>query len=196
MMKGITSSTNNYAIQFSCGNAKPCKKGSIMVTDATPGSATDVKKIEVCNDFWTSTSTNHLLYDSSKTSPDPPYRSNDDKGWCAKRTEDKEENVSKIKDDDFTTAGHSVLHELTHLDSLAKIAGLEGDEDQKNAHGTTDADKKGQPSGAREFLEQYKKGKTKDTSPDYNAESYVAAATEVYFMNLCGFSEIDPVVKS
>ena len=196
MMKGIASTTNNYAIQFSCGNAKPCKKGSIMVTDATPGSATDVKTIEVCNDFWTSSSTNYLLYDSGKTSPSPPYRNNDDKGWCAKKTEDKEANVSKEKDDWFTTAGHSVLHELTHLDSLAKVAGLDGDSEQNNAHGTVDDQKKGDPSGAREFLTQYKDGKTGGTSPDYNAESYAAAATEIYFMHLCSFSEVSPVVKS
>ena len=108
--------------------------------------------------------------------------------------------------------GHSILHELTHLDSLAKQAGLtapsEGED--KDQHGTLDAQDKRELTGARDWLEKYEKDST-NISPDYNAESYAAAATgespkstiqrslmcftEFYFMDLCEFTEIKPLVR-
>ena len=70
--------------------------------------------------------------------------------------------------------GHSILHELTHLDSLAEQAGLSPDDD--GAHGTLDVQDKPQLSGARDYLKKYVKN-SKLASPDYNAESYAATAT-------------------
>ena len=35
-------------------------------------------------------------------------------------------------------------------------------------------------------------GGSDGTRPDYNAESYAAAATEIFFMDVCGFSQIQP----
>ena len=74
--------------------------------------------------------------------------------------------------------GHTILHELTHLDSLAAQAGLEPSEDgeDKGLHGTLDVQVKPELSGARDWLEKYEKD-PEDTRPDYNAESYAAAAT-------------------
>lgn len=105
--------------------------------------------------------------------------------------------------------GHSILHELTHLDSLAKQAGL-GPKD--NQHGTDDSQEGAELGGARDHLKKYKKDKD-EPSPDYNTESYAAAATgmlttndflltilticsEKHFMDLCDFKEIKPLVKT
>ena len=197
MMKGIASSDNNYAIQFECEKTPACTSQSVFVTDASPGSATDVKVIQVCSSFWTAASTKYFLYDSSNTSPSPPYRNNDAsmQGWCRKLTANGDSNVSARINQYFATAGHSVLHELTHLDSLAQLAGLEASTDpaDNGAHGTDDIQSNCELAGARSFLSDYIAGNTGGSSPDYNAEGYAAAATEIYFMNLCGFSEIRPV---
>ena len=74
--------------------------------------------------------------------------------------------------------GHTILHELTHLDSLAKQAGLKAPSkgEGKGRHGTEDAQDALELTGARDWLQQYEKDPTK-VSPDYNAESYAAAAT-------------------
>ena len=200
MTKGIASSDDHYAIQFECKNLPDCTSQSVFVTDATPGSATDVKIIQVCSSFWTAASTEYLLYDSSNTTPSPPYRNNDlsTKGWCRKVAANGDPNVSARVNQWFATAGHSVLHELTHLDSLAQFAGLDASTDPKDngAHGTDDIQTGCELAGARRFLTDYIAGNTDNSSPDYNAESYAAAATEIYFMNLCGFSEIRPVVTN
>ena len=86
---------------------------------------------------------------------------------------------------------HLVLHELTHLDALGKLAGLDADGD--NRHGTGDSQADCELTGARKLLTGYINNPKVDTgSPDYNAESYAAAATEIYFMDLCDFSRIKP----
>lgn len=75
--------------------------------------------------------------------------------------------------------GHSILHELTHLDALAKASGLEappeGEEDA-GRHGTGDYQEGCQLRGARDWKIKWENDK-KEASPDYNAESYAGAAT-------------------
>ena len=191
MMANISNSKQNYAIQFECSNLPDCTDQSVFVTDATVGTATDVKVVQTCPKFWIAASTKYLLYDSNKISPTPPYRNNDKSGWCGKGTD----GLSTRRHQYFATAGHSVLHELTHLDSLAQLAGLSADDDGR--HGTLDAQTGCELDGARRFLADYKGDQTGDaTSPDYNAESYAAAATEIYFMQLCGFTEIRPLAPA
>jgi len=77
-----------------------------------------------------------------------------------------------------TTIGHTILHELTHLDSLAAQAGLAAPDtgNDQGRHGTDDAQTGCELLGARAWLQTYKQDDQK-TSPDYNAESYAAAAT-------------------
>ena len=75
--------------------------------------------------------------------------------------------------------GHSILHELTHLDSLAKQAGLEPPPNG-DRHGTDDEQSGLELTGARDYLKEYEKDADK-ASPDYNAESYAAAATGEIF---------------
>ena len=90
-----------------------------------------------------------------------------------------------------------MLHELTHFDALAAQAGLAAEDDKKSPdygrHGTLDVQGQCELAGARTFLINHIAGKTGGTSPDYNAESYAAAATEIWFMDVCGFSQIRPV---
>jgi len=78
---------------------------------------------------------------------------------------------------DLISSGHTLLHELTHLDAVGKAAGLGPDDDGQ--HGTFDAqDQKTQCEliGARSYLAIYNADSSKP-SPDYNAESLAAAAT-------------------
>lgn len=74
------------------------------------------------------------------------------------------------------------MHELTHLDSLAQQAGLGAPKtgEDKDRHGTLDIQTGYELIGARELLEEYKED-TEVGSPDYNAESYAAAATGKQF---------------
>ncbi|MCJ1295982.1 hypothetical protein MMC34_007547 [Xylographa carneopallida] len=88
-----------------------------------------------------------------------------------------------------------MLRLLTHLDSLASQAGLSGAPDDAEApgsHGTNDAQEGCELEGARDFLQN--DNENPEGSPDYNAESYAAAATEIYFIDLCTFKEIRPRV--
>lgn len=74
--------------------------------------------------------------------------------------------------------GETILHELTHLDSLSTQAGLlaptEGNDIGR--HGTDDAQTGCELLGARDLLRNYQADNNL-TRPDYNAESYAAAAT-------------------
>lgn len=75
--------------------------------------------------------------------------------------------------------GHSILHELTHLDTLAHASGLEAPaEGQEDAgrHGTGDYQSGCQLRGARDWKLTWENDKD-HPSPDYNAESYAGAAT-------------------
>lgn len=80
--------------------------------------------------------------------------------------------------------GHSILHELTHLDTLAQASGLEAPaEGQEDAgrHGTGDYQSGCQLRGARDWKITWENDKD-HPSPDYNAESYAGAAT-----GMCNF---------
>jgi hypothetical protein len=57
-------------------------------------------------------------------------------GWCGRRLANNDPNVSARINQYFATAGHTVLHELTHLDSLGSVVGLQPD--AAGRHGTFD----------------------------------------------------------
>lgn len=75
-------------------------------------------------------------------------------------------------------AGHSILHQLTHLDSLSEQAGLDAATEGNDIgrHGTDDAQTGRELLGARDWLTKYEADNSL-VSPEYNAESYAAAAT-------------------
>ena len=95
----------------------------------------------------------------------------------------------------FATIGHTILHELTHLDTLGKQTGLEAELNKDGSifsHGTSDLSKNGgdktapcELAGARNYLTQYEEDNTLG-DPSYNAESHAAAATgeSTYFHSL------------
>lgn len=103
------------------------------------------------------------------------------------------------------------MHELTHLDSLGAVAGLDAPTSGPDAglHGTEDLQSGFGLSGARDYKEEWEDSEGDENSPDYNAESYAATATgmsfkflssthlkgpdivtEFFFMNVCHFQEI------
>lgn len=199
MMKGITSVQGHYSIEFDCDNAPSCpqakNQNAVFHVDPSPGSAQDVKVITACPEFWTTKGTRYLLGsdpDPPATSSNPPFRPYDKslQGWCDKKTVKGDPNASVQDHQFFATAGHSVLHELTHLDALGQFVGLEPEGDK---HGTDDYQSLCEFAGARKFLKDYIAGNTLKTSPDYAAESYAAAASEIFFMKQCSFSAIRPV---
>lgn len=81
---------------------------SLAITDSAPqlddGSYREMK---ICPLFFTAANTKNNL-DSKK------YDGDKRGSWCQKGQHFK----------DFETAGHTLLHEMTHLDALAKAAGL------------------------------------------------------------------------
>ena len=199
MLSLIADNNNHYSIRFECEDIPDCANAqSVFVTDATPGNAGDVKSIQVCPRFWIAPTTKFLLPDDSKTDPpSPPYHPKNEaqQGYCRKSPQGDDANVSARTAQYYATAGMSMLHELTHLDTLASQAGLQANPSEGNRHGTDDIQDGCELDGARAFLQKYKNKNTQDASPDYNAESYAAAATEIYFMELCGISEIRPIPK-
>ena len=168
----------------------------------------DGKSIWLCPAFWTAATSAYLL--PPKDGPGPsepvvkPFKSKDDKGWCQRGR----------KSNWFATAGehaychltqspecaeltiiigHTILHELTHLDSLASVAGLEPDNGGR--HGTLDY--KGnlrkfcELSGARNYLGVWESSQANPEEeevwdPTYNAESYAGMATGRRFITLRG----------
>lgn len=90
---------------------------------------------------------------------------------------------------DFCAIGHSILHELTHLHSLALYAGLSPDPKDGNRAGTSDLQEGCELSGARDHLRDFKADQEVG-SPDYNAESYAAAATGKSASHTCHWAEI------
>lgn len=93
---------------------------------------------------------------------------------------------------------HATLTECTVLDALAGKAGLTAD--KHDQHDTLDPQNDArlpadrcEPKGPRNYLELYKETYIEGMeSPDQNAESYAAVATEIYFMEKCGFSQVRP----
>lgn len=87
------------------------RDNSLAITDATPRALPAVAQMLICPLFFTAPETaKNLASKSYKTNPgrrDPP-------SWCSPGQ----------KFSDFETAGHTLLHEMTHLDALGAAAGL------------------------------------------------------------------------
>ncbi len=73
-----------------------------------------------------------------------------------------------------------------HLDSLGTIAGLDAPTQCPDAgrQGTDDIQTGFGLSGVRDYKEDWANSSDNDDSPDNNAESYAAAATNMLFMTL------------
>ncbi|KAB2574501.1 hypothetical protein DIS24_g6748 [Lasiodiplodia hormozganensis] len=183
MAKGLWSmvAANNdptnapYTFSVRCG--KRCPSGSLAITDSVPQDGNTPREMLICPYFFKAAETKNNL-DSKKYTAD---------GWCK----------SGQHFSDFETAGHTILHEMTHLDAVGKSAGLpERDYGNFKSHGTDDLDSKlDYVAAARDLL----KGWVEDPDsfgddalkPYQNAENIAAAATEWWFIKSCKFTEID-----
>lgn len=83
---------------------------SLASTDSTPRSSPDVPQMLICPPFFEFPETANNL--NSKDIIQNPSRR--DNSWCGPLP----------KFSDFETAGHTLLHELTHLDAVGAAAGL------------------------------------------------------------------------
>lgn len=83
---------------------------SLAITDSTPRSSPEVAEMLICPFFFTAPETAQNL-GSKEIIQNPSRRQN---SWCQPGP----------KFSDFETAGHTLLHEMTHLDSAGAAAGL------------------------------------------------------------------------
>ncbi|KAL9630443.1 MAG: hypothetical protein Q9204_004718 [Flavoplaca sp. TL-2023a] len=157
---------------------KLCKdgKGSYAITDSTvPKDDNDHKSIWLCPLFFT----------GKDTKNDLPDTEDEDKlkEWC----DQKDYTL-------FVTAGHTLLHEITHLDAVAK-KWLPQDANENGQHGTEDY-----AIGSRPIYDARRLKVLVDNVPDrddvpaprFNAESYAGAATELWAQKFCKKEFIPP----
>ncbi|USW53397.1 Putative metallopeptidase, catalytic domain superfamily [Septoria linicola] len=186
-MVAANNDPTNAPYTFSVRCAASCTGGeaeSLAITDSAPqlddGSYREMK---ICPLFFTAANTKNNL-DSKK------YDGDKRGSWCQKGQHFK----------DFETAGHTLLHEMTHLDALAKAAGLPEHTDPTGltSHATDDQDPADYGNdyvvAARAFLKDWVEdpGSFPDAAlkPYQNAENIAAAATENWFIKSCGFVDI------
>ncbi|SLM34209.1 Metallopeptidase, catalytic domain [Lasallia pustulata] len=187
-------SGNAFQLNFiiSCKETDACKD-ALAVTDSAPATSSFTPIIRLCPLFFTDDRTKNFL-DSKSTKRDPGRRDN---SWCQPNQPFSF----------FETAGHTFLHEMTHLDQLGVAAGLsERDTNDPNikSHGTDDiyAIAKGyDPTSPERSARKLKDNWTKyngdhKNKPELerveNAEGYAASATEFWFQSKCGFTDILP----
>ncbi len=84
---------------------------SLAITDATPRALPTVAQMLICPLFFTAPETSKNL--ESKSYKQNPGR-RDPPSWCSPGQ----------RFADFETAGHTLLHEMTHLDAVGAAAGL------------------------------------------------------------------------
>ncbi|KAL8947581.1 MAG: hypothetical protein Q9183_007772 [Haloplaca sp. 2 TL-2023] len=91
-----------------CEEPKGGRTSSVAFTDSQPntGDAEGRREMKICPFFFTGARTTRNL--NSKKYEDRRG------GWC----------VTGQRFRDFETGGHSLLHEMTHLDAIGKAAGL------------------------------------------------------------------------
>jgi hypothetical protein len=110
-MVAANNNPENELYTFSVRCAKPddaeCKGASLALTDAKPQDGATPREMKICSLFFRSGLTKKNL-DSKK------YDGDRRGSWCQEGQRFR----------DFETGGHTLLHEMTHLDALAKAAGL------------------------------------------------------------------------
>ncbi|KAI9752549.1 MAG: hypothetical protein M4579_005586 [Chaenotheca gracillima] len=174
----------SYTFSVRCARAgdKGCGTKSLANTDPRPQDGDTVREMKICPVFFTA--------DETKNSLDSRKYDGDKRGsWCQLGQHFK----------DFETAGHTLLHEMTHLDALGASAGVPGRQDPDGflSHGTDDVDGFGDSyvDSARGLLNAWVNDpdsiEPDSLKPWQNAENIAAAATEWWFIKSCGFTEID-----
>jgi hypothetical protein len=186
----MTVGTDKQGIKYEvrCGtNGKECGANTgFAYADATeesyagPGYTKGTRLITICPPFFTDENSKRNL----------PGNDADTKKYC--------ENKESKKILKFETGGHTLLHEMSHLDSFGVAAGYpeethkkddkrEGDFEFK-FHGTVDWKPQSNAGNARTL----KNSKAKNRPERWqNAESLAAAASEIYAMGKCDIKDID-----
>ncbi|OJD37394.1 sgnh hydrolase [Diplodia corticola] len=171
--------------KFNVRCAKSCtgdEKDSLAIADSTKVDDDDTRReIKICPLFFTDDRTKNNLASKS-------YEVDKRGSWC--------QTGQKFKD--FETGGHTILHEMTHLDVVGKEGDLpERTQDGFSSHGTDDVQGYGDDytSAARAFLTSWVNDKDSmddnALKPYQNAENVAAAATEWWFIKSC--SNIDNI---
>ncbi|KAL8643115.1 MAG: hypothetical protein Q9226_008431 [Calogaya cf. arnoldii] len=161
---------------------KACKagKGSYAITDATvPQDDNDLKSIWLCRMFFDKDKGVDSRNDLPNTSDEEEM-----KNWC----EQKDYTL-------FSTAGQVLLHEITHLDAVSKKWLPPPEDDENGPHGTVDY-----IVGSRPMMDARRLKIRLDNDPNskslpepiFNAESYAAAATELWAQKFCKKDFIPP----
>lgn len=100
----------NPPYSFSVRCAASCtgdESSSLAITDSAPQDGSTLREMKLCPLFFTAAETANNL--SSKA-----YNGDKRGSWCQ----------TGQKFSDFETAGHTILHEMTHLDALGAAAGV------------------------------------------------------------------------
>ncbi|GAB7353826.1 hypothetical protein MBLNU459_g4199t2 [Dothideomycetes sp. NU459] len=154
---------------------------SLAITDSAPQDGNTLREMKLCPLFFTAAETANNL-DSKE------YNGNKRGSWCQ----------TGQKFADFETAGHTILHEMTHLDALGASAGVPARTDASGltSHGTDDVTGYAGDyvHAARELLTDWVNNPDEMApaalKPYQNAENIAAAATENWFIKSCGFTDI------
>ncbi|KAI1780710.1 hypothetical protein F4818DRAFT_396558 [Hypoxylon cercidicola] len=158
---------------------------SFAITDARPQDGDTPREMKICPDFFTHASTKQ----STTSHPYKPNPGRRDDSWCKPGT----------KFSGFSVGGLTLLHEMTHLDAVAKAAGYPEVDDPAGfkSHGTEDISglkpDNDPVQQARNLAKLWQDGKQSDQTlkPFRNAESLAASALEWYVMKFCEIGEID-----
>ena len=185
-------SGNAFQLKFiiTCKETADCGE-SLALTDALPNTDSFTAKIRLCPKFFTDPRTANFLI-SKNYNRNPGRRDKD--SWC------QPGQAFSF----FETAGHTFLHEMTHLNQLGVEAGLFPDNNgAEDTHGTEDIyqiaggyDPASPEKSARKLKDNWVKydADNNQKKPEIlrteNAESYAAAATEFWFQQQCGWDNI------
>ncbi|KAL1622130.1 hypothetical protein SLS54_005195 [Diplodia seriata] len=150
---------------------------SLAYTNPSPADDDNpVPEMTICPAFFTNAGTKNDLASKS-------YIPDKRNSWCQ----------TDYKFKDFETAGHTILHELTHFDAVGDEGDLpEATDEGITSHGTIDVTGFGDDyvPAARAFLQKWVADpdtmkKDDGPKPYQNAENVAAAATEWWFNNKC-----------
>ncbi|KAF2034827.1 hypothetical protein EK21DRAFT_107456 [Setomelanomma holmii] len=180
----IGESTSKVKFNVKCGKeaANDCPVGGFAYADPTPesfeghGHSKGLRYLTICPQFFTSKRTTGALPTS------------DDKEGLKKFCDGKE--TKKVMD--YEVGGHTLMHEISHLDSFGLAAGYPEETDNSEGyefkyHGTVDWKGSSTAGNARVLKNSKAKNRPKTWQ---NAESLAAAATEMGAMWRCDVTDI------
>ncbi|KKY13131.1 hypothetical protein UCDDS831_g09298 [Diplodia seriata] len=165
----VNSDDSPYKFNVRCDN--------LAYTNPSPADDDNpVPEMTICPAFFTNAGTKNDLESKS-------YIPDKRNSWCQ----------TDYKFKDFETAGHTILHELTHFDAVGDEGDLpEATDEGITSHGTIDVVGFGDDyvPAARAFLQKWVADpdtmkKDDGPKPYQNAENVAAAATEWWFNNKC-----------